>query len=330
MNFTSMMLFSIINKKSKSFIITLIILFLFVLLCVRKKSLEKNVKTTIDKSISYFKINLNPVDELVPQSAWYYLDENECEIIGRGDFCKLTNSTMSILEIGPFNNPSFTGENVKYFDVNDRESLIKRAQKLSFPTNNIPLKIDFVSENGDITIIKDIKFDVIYSSHNIEHLLDVVEHLNQVYELLNSGGFYMLVIPDKRYCFDHFKAETSIPDVLFANYMKIKRHSLKTHLHHCEGSMNVHNNPANHWANNHGQDIFKDDRLVECYRQQLNEYLENDNLDPYQHKWQFTPTNFVYIINTLARLGLIKFKIEKIYCTALNTLEFYVVLKKSK
>jgi hypothetical protein len=48
-----------------------------------------------------------------------------------------------------------------------------------------------------MSLIKE-KFSLIFSSHNIEHQVDLVKNLNQVANLLEEGGKFFIIIPDKR------------------------------------------------------------------------------------------------------------------------------------
>lgn len=55
----------------------------------------------------------------------------------------------SVLEIGPFTNPTLRGRNVKYFDVMDKQGLIKRADAIGYAYAS-PVDIDYVSSTGDL------------------------------------------------------------------------------------------------------------------------------------------------------------------------------------
>ena len=107
-------------------------------------------------------------------------------------------------------------------------------------------------------------------------------HFNQVYDLLRENGKYLLIIPDKRYCFDHFIGETRMSDVLDAHYLNLKRHPMATLLSRCEAT---HNDDKRHWAGDNGVGLFdetdrvfidlgKQYRDLECYQTKLNEYLD--------------------------------------------------------
>jgi hypothetical protein len=90
----------------------------------------------------------------------------------RIDFVKLIPSGKKILEIGPFLNPLTFGDNVFYFDILNQEALKLKAKSFGISKAEIAAcpKIHFVSPTGDLNIINE-KFDVVLSSHCIEHNL---------------------------------------------------------------------------------------------------------------------------------------------------------------
>jgi hypothetical protein len=133
----------------------------------------------------------------------------------------------SILEIGPFNRPLFRGPYVKYFDVLDRRGLTELAPKIGVEETDLIPEIDYVSPTGDLSIVPQ-SFDVIASSHAIEHQPNLVRHLNDVDRLLNPAGCYFIWIPDKRYCLDAFHAESTIADVLEAAIENRTYHTVGT------------------------------------------------------------------------------------------------------
>lgn len=159
-------------------------------------------------------LDLNPELKGCPSSVVmnHYLNyaeklgKSSCEYDRREgliSFLKKNCKDASILEIGPWDNPSCTGENVEYFDVLDTVKLKERAKLHHRPFNHIPEKIHYVHSEGDLSII-DKKFDIVFSSHVIEHQPDLITHFQRVSRLLQENGLYILCIPDKRYCFDHF------------------------------------------------------------------------------------------------------------------------------
>ena len=69
--------------------------------------------------------------------------------------------------------------------------------------------------------------------------------------MLLPGGCYVIIIPDKRYCFDHFINETTIADVVNMNVNKVKNHSVKSVIEH--RGLTCHNDSVRHWNNDHGR-----------------------------------------------------------------------------
>ena len=70
------------------------------------------------------------------------------------------------------------------------------------------------------------------SCHSIEHQLNFIQHLQDVSELLNDNGYYVIILPDKRYCFDHFIKESTIADIICQYTDKPKLHSIKSIIEH--------------------------------------------------------------------------------------------------
>jgi SAM-dependent methyltransferase len=247
------------------------------------------------------------------------------------EFLNSLPKNSTVLEIGPFYSPFCKGANVKYFDILDRAALVGRALEISpgINTENIPV-IDYVSATGDLSIINE-TFDAVFSSHVIEHQWDFTDHLQKVSGLLNKGGKYYLMIPDKRYCFDHFNNITTIADIINAGFEKRKKHSLKSVIEH--RAFITHNDPVRHWKGDHG---FVDsvsnrakllDDMSERIKNAVSEFNANEFVDV--HAWCFTPDSFAEIISILNKLGYTDFKIERLHPTLKNSFEFFAVLEKT-
>lgn len=231
--------------------------------------------------------------------------------------------TDRVLEIGPFTKPNLRGPNVRYFDVMDKAALIERAILHEYPHDE-PMEIDFVSPTGDLSIITE-QFDFVVSSHCIEHQADLVGHLQNVSRLLRPGGAYLVAIPDKRYCFDHFLDESTIDDVVTAHREKRKFHTLKSVLSNRIDT--THNSAPRHWAGDHGQTVRQtkpdaDKPVIAEFEAKRGEYIDT-------HAWQFTPTSFANIIKALNAEGLCSLRCRKLYKTPKNTFEFCAILSKA-
>ncbi len=110
--------------------------------------------------------------------------------ISRSEFLGRIDHSQKTLEVGPYYTPILRSSTVKYFDVLDHAGLVKKANSdpsyfeqvsaaslLQIPT------IHFVDPHGDMSNIEE-KFDIVFSSHNIEHQVYLIKHLQQVSNIL--------------------------------------------------------------------------------------------------------------------------------------------------
>jgi hypothetical protein len=242
--------------------------------------------------------------------------------VPREKFVTLLPSGVPTLEIGPFNNPVASGSNVRYFDVLDRDGLIERAKRLGLGHETIP-HIDYVHPTGDLSVVLQ-KFDIVTSSHVVEHQPDLVRHFSQVSNLLIDEGLYFCIIPDKQYCFDHFIAESSIADVVEGHLSGRIGHGVGSVIEHA--ALVTHNDPLRHWNGDHGplpNDPNRVRAAIDEYRATQGHYLD-------VHAWQFTPSSFKTIINTLEVLSYIDVRPIRVYDTPHDSNEFCAILKRKK
>lgn len=240
------------------------------------------------------------------------LRENLVAMIGDG---------RSVLEIGPFCNPLLKGESVAYLDVLDAGQLRARAQAIGLDPAGCPDHVDYV---GGLEQVRR-RFDAVISSHAIEHQPDLVHHLQQIERILEPGGLFCLIVPDKRYCLDHFLAESTIAQVLQAHREERKTHSLASIVEHV--ALTTHNDSHRHWQGDHGEPVPADRaaRLRKAMRDHdfaLGRYVD-------VHAWYFTPNRFAEIVDALGVLGLIGIELAGVYDTARGRNEFCAVLRLS-
>lgn len=260
------------------------------------------------------------------------------KIKDRNIFFNLVDSSKKILEIGPLHAPLFKRplHNVKYIDFFSREELkVNYKNDINLDVNNIPF-IDYVIKNNKYNEVINETFDYCVSSHNIEHVPCVVTFLNNISSVLNSGGFLFLAIPDFRYCFDAYRTETHLFDILKAFYGKNDK---PTAINICESKyLTTHNYSNLHW--NDSNDKFgylkkKYDFYNTKNWELLNEFdnivkiINNNEEYIDSHCWKFTPQSFKNILIILSSKNLIDLHIEKVYNTNFGSNEFYVILRKN-
>lgn len=232
-------------------------------------------------------------------------------------------SDRKILELGPGNHPRFTGDNVYYYDICPPDELLKFYKKTGCQTGNIPDHIHFVSNTADMSIINE-KFDLVFSSHNIEHHVCLLSHIKHIERCLASKDYFCCAIPDKRYSFDYFRNISTIFDVLDAYHDGNRQfyHSLKNYCSHVYYM--THNDAKRHWSNDHGS-IDNDKKNIQDI---INGYLVNKEKIFSIHAWIFTDRSFAELFNALYELDYTSLKLIRLYPTVMNSHSFFAVFQK--
>lgn len=239
----------------------------------------------------------------------------------RENLIALIADGRSVLEIGPFCDPLLRGPHIAYLDVLDADQLRARAMQIGLDPANCPERIDYV---GGLDRVRR-RFDAMISSHAIEHQPDLVEHLRQAERIIAPDGMFCLIIPDKRYCFDHHIPESSIAQVIQAHREQRRLHSLASVIEHV--ALTTHNDSRRHWAGDHGPAIPPDcaarvERAIRDHDLGGGRYID-------VHAWYFTPDSFRTIIETLGALGLTGFELAGVYDAVRDRNEFCAVLRLS-
>ena len=210
------------------------------------------------------------------------------------------------LELGPFDCPFITGPQVHYYDILDQDELRVRAVEHSRNPDGCPI----IHYTGDLGAI-DRTFEAVFSSHVIEHAPDLIRHLKDVARLLADGGAYYLLVPDKRYCFDHFLPSTIVDQIRDAQGRE--RPTIESVVNHL--TRRTHNRAMLHWLGFHGKPVEEPDAPEELNRAEQGEYLD-------VHQWAFTPSSFRELME---ELGI--FRDVTVYDTAFGDLEFMAILR---
>ena len=244
--------------------------------------------------------------------------------LGRRDaLVAAAQSADSALEIGPFHNPSLSGPNVAYFDLQRQPELIARVADYGLPTDRVP-HIDFADPKGDLSGI-DRRFAAVFSSHCIEHQPSLIRHLDQVSALLEPGGRYYLIAPDKRFCFDHYLPLSTLGGVIEAHLQDRRIHTLANLID--ARTLVTHNQKIRHWTADHG-DYPTTGHVRNAARHAIAEYEAADGAYIDIHAWRFTPGRFSEIITALNALDFIDLMPELVCATRPGQLEFTAVLRK--
>jgi hypothetical protein len=181
------------------------------------------------------------------------------------------------------------------------------------------------------------KFNLVFSSHNIEHQPDIITHLNNVESILVDGGYYCIICPDFRFIFDMYRNPTTIPDVLNAYLRKDKTPQFITQMEHLFISGQTPNK-ANinriSWDMTSNQDrLLTQNKLInKDFNLSFEEIKNYYNTTKYNdcHVGKFYYENFIDILNYLYKIDLTKFKIDFIHVSTNEEYcyEFGIILKK--
>lgn len=242
-------------------------------------------------------------------------------LVDRDQFAALAQGSR-VLEIGPFTSPLSQYPRVEFADILSSDGLRERALMHGLDPSTVP-EILWVVEPHDLSII-DRKYESILSSHVVEHQPDFVSHLDQVSKLLVPGGKYFVLVPDHRYCFDHFQAPSTIAEILAARLEGRVRHSLRSVLEH--RILTTHNDPTRHWNNDHGAHLVD---LEARFTQAAQEWEASGESGIDVHAWYFTPASWEALLGMLKSLDWVDFEICRTYPTRRDSNEFWSVLQKS-
>ena len=227
------------------------------------------------------------------------------------------------LEIGPWATPLLRHDQVKYLDVMSKQELLERAEKTGFKYDEA-VEIDFVSRDGSLSVV-DEKFEIVMSSHNLEHQPDLISHLNEVSSVLETYGRYVMIVPNAMYCFDADLPRSKISEIFNAHNEKREAHTLGSVIEH--SALTTHNDCVAHWQDK-GKGEYK--RLgVERIRNAIAAFNSAEGAYIDVHAWQFEPYSLSDILGALIKLGYIDFR--KVSCRGPvhNTFEFTLELFKS-
>ena len=232
------------------------------------------------------------------------------------------------LEIGPSHNPiapKRRGFNVHILDHLSAEGLRQKYAdhaRFGVRIENIE-EVDFVWNGEDLRdlIGRTACYDWIISSHVIEHIPDVITHLQQCEALLKPTGRMSLVIPDMRYCFDALGSINTTGDFLDAFEQGRKRPTPGAIFDHfasaCQRNQKITwdaSEPLQSMALMHDLD---DAKALWQRARTGEEYIDT-------HCWRFTPASFQLLISDLQALGLLQLQIVGFFET--SGCEFYATL----
>lgn len=72
----------------------------------------------------------------------------------------------------------------------------------------------YIAEASDLKAIPNQKYDLVLSSHCLEHCANPLKTIREWLRVVRTGGYLILVLPDKRFTFDHRRPITRFDHLL--------------------------------------------------------------------------------------------------------------------
>lgn len=230
------------------------------------------------------------------------------------------------LEIGPSHSPIASKEDgyrVEIVDHLSKEGLLRKYKHQNIRLHNIE-EVDHIWNGETYAELTGNAnhYDWVIASHLIEHTPDLIAFLNSCAEVLKDDGVLSLVIPDKRYCFDHFRPITGLAQAIDASKLSRANHTPGTI---AEYFLNVvHSDNRGAWESGaSGRFSF-----VHSLDETLDNFRAAQTSDAYidVHAWCFVPHSFRLLIHDLNALGLTA--LQEVGFSGTVGSEFYISLGK--
>lgn len=241
-----------------------------------------------------------------------------------------------ILEFGPLIRPLGSKRdypNIYFADVKSTEEVKQlyasndylNATGITVDINSI-VEIDYVIKDSYTKTFKnEKKFDVAYLSHVIEHMPDIISFFKDIVNILKDDGKLVLIYPDARYCFDHFRNGTTFIDAY--DVYKTKAVNNKAVF---DFTYNVihENTEAFFWNSKDIQKKLPKNEFKTALKS--SEESKRGVLPDDVHFWPFSDYQFIKFLYDMDRAGLLDFEICDFHETQYNTQEFMIVLTPKK
>ncbi len=166
--------------------------------------------------------------------------------------------------------------------------------------------------------------DYIVASHVLEHIPDPLGWLAEAAEVMNEGGVFCLIVPDKRFTFDHFRTPTSVGALVAAKLLRLRKPPLSIVYEHFARACAVDRRAV--WR---GRPVAP--RPLSggsAAAHELAERIARDDAYVDVHCSVFTPFSFAVVLEEVLGLGLLPFECSALEPTRAREDEFFVLLRK--
>jgi SAM-dependent methyltransferase len=238
-------------------------------------------------------------------------------------------ASLSGIEIGALAFPLVhkADGDITYVDFTDAKSLREKyASDQNVPIDKI-VEVDAIwGVSTLLDSIKGRKVDYVVASHVIEHVPDLLGWLGELRDVLRDSGVIKLAIPDKRYCLDILRNESSIADVLAANLIGARVPQPQQILDFALNTLTVDREKA--WTDPEYYRVQNCQTSIPSAIELAKSALNGVYVDT--HCWVFTPRSLANLFKRLALDGLIDFECTDFYDTSPGDHEFFITMRPCK
>ena len=231
------------------------------------------------------------------------------------------------LEIGPSDNPIVPKRGGFHVESVDHATAAELRAKFATEPVEISLieEVDYIWDGRPLceVIGSTQRYDYVVASHVIEHSPDMLGFLNQCDALLRPAGTLVLVVPDKRRCFDLFRPLSTTRAVLQAHYEKRTRHLAATAFEQASSFVTL--DGVGGWAKGATGSIALRHSLSESKALFDRATASNDDLD--FHASTFTPSSFRLVLKELNELELLP--LHEVNFQPTPIFEFFITVSRT-
>ncbi|MFC5284331.1 class I SAM-dependent methyltransferase [Pedobacter alpinus] len=114
------------------------------------------------------------------------------------------------------------------------EGEIKNGMQYNYYRNKTGFQ--YISEATDLSLVESSKYDFIISCNCLEHVANPFKALEEWLRVVKSGGLILILLPNKKHCFDHKRPVTE-----FAHLMEdFKNNTTEDDLTHLDEILELH------------------------------------------------------------------------------------------
>lgn len=246
------------------------------------------------------------------------------------------DKSKRFLEIGPLCSPLLNDVN-SYFTCDIKNTEEVKSRYHNDPTRDIKkvISIDFVMEDSYEKTFENFPlFDYVINSHVFEHIPNPIFFLQDISKILSEKGKLIMIMPDKRYCYDYYRECSSFAE-MYNVWEKLNKYDidgeekevLYPQILDSFSQQCMLNNPKKFWKSKEYLNIKIGD--VKGALKNYNSFKSNEiNFD--RHFWCFSDFSFLKIIYNLTKYQLLPFKIKEFFPTRENTFAFGIILEKDE